>query len=147
MARYVYRFDEEVPHDDLAALKALLGGKGAGLNQMTRLGFPVPPGFTLTTEVSRHFGSADAELPKEIRDAVEDALGHIEKDLGRKLGDPERPLLLSVRSGARVSMPGMMDTILNLGLNDETAAGLAEASGDRRFAFDAYRRLIIGKAA
>jgi pyruvate,orthophosphate dikinase len=122
-------------------MKALLGGKGAGLMEMTRLGIPVPPGFTITTEVAAAY-LAEGKLPETVRSAVTAALGEVEATLGRKLGDPQRPLLVSVRSGARASMPGMMDTILNLGLNEEVAAGLARETGDERFAYDAYRRFI-----
>ncbi|MGH2559882.1 MAG: pyruvate, phosphate dikinase, partial [Thermomicrobiales bacterium] len=127
---------------------ALLGGKGAGLADMTRLGLPVPPGYTVTTETCRSYLQAGGEPPAKLWDDVHEALGEIEQRTGRRLGDPRRPLLVSVRSGAAISMPGMMDTILNLGLNQETAAGLAELT-DERFALDSYRRLIqmFGKIA
>jgi pyruvate,orthophosphate dikinase len=122
-------------------MKELLGGKGAGLAEMARIGVPVPPGFTITTECCRHFirtgGYPDA-LPAE----VDAALRRLEEATGKTFGGGGRPLLVSVRSGAAVSMPGMMDTILNLGLNDETAAALASGSGDERFALDSYRRFV-----
>jgi pyruvate, orthophosphate dikinase len=140
MERQVYSFGGGKADGD-ATMKALLGGKGAGLMEMTRLGIPVPPGFTITTEVAAAY-LAEGKLPETVRSAVTAALGEVEATLGRKLGDPQRPLLVSVRSGARASMPGMMDTILNLGLNEEVAAGLARETGDERFAYDAYRRFI-----
>jgi pyruvate,orthophosphate dikinase len=119
----------------------LLGGKGAGLAEMTSLGLPVPAGFTISTEACRAFTSTGA-IPPELTPDVEDALARLETRMGMRLGDADAPLLVSVRSGARASMPGMMDTILNLGLNDATAEGLARKTGDKRFAFDAYRRFI-----
>ncbi len=137
--RYVYRLGETLPEGTDA--RALLGGKGAGLSEMARLEIPVPPAFTLTTEVAKHL-HATGDYPAPLRKQVDEALAWIEERVERRLGDPGRPLLVSVRSGAPVSMPGMMDTILNLGLNDETVEGLAAMSGDRRFAFDAYRRLL-----
>ncbi len=121
--------------------KDLLGGKGAGLAEMTNLGVPVPPGFTITTEVSVAF-MRDKKIPAELGAEVERALAEVEKIVGMKFGDPSAPLLVSVRSGARASMPGMMDTILNLGLNDETVAGLAKRTDNPRFAWDAYRRFV-----
>ena len=123
-------------------LRNLLGGKGANLAEMCRLGLPVPPGFTLSTEVCAAFHAAGGELPAGVEAEVEVALAEVERDLGRSFGDPDNPLLVSVRSGARVSMPGMMDTVLNLGLNDRTVEGLARRSGNERFAWDAYRRFI-----
>src|ERR1700742_4605354 len=123
-------------------MKNLLGGKGAILHEMSSLGLPVPPGFTITTEVCTHFYANQRQYPVELRDEVAAALAAVEKVIGDKLGDPKKPLLVSVRSGARASMPGMMDTVLNLGLNDETVAGLAAISGDDRFAWDSYRRFI-----
>jgi pyruvate,orthophosphate dikinase len=128
--------------DGDAAMKPLLGGKGANLAEMTRLGVPVPPGFTLTTEVCGEFFRAGGRLPEGARDEARAALGRVEAIVGRRFGDPAAPLLVSVRSGARASMPGMMDTILNLGLNDEIARGIAKLTGDARFAFDAYRRFV-----
>jgi pyruvate,orthophosphate dikinase len=123
-------------------MKNLLGGKGANLAEMTNIGVPVPPGFTITTEVCTEFNVAGGKLPKDLDAEVKVAIAKMEKLLGKKFGDPANPLLVSVRSGARASMPGMMDTILNLGLNDDTAAGLAAASGNERFAFDSYRRFV-----
>lgn len=123
-------------------LKNLLGGKGANLAEMTNLKIPVPPGFTITTEVCTEFYKNKERLPKELKTEVQIALERIEKIIGKKFGDKNNPLLVSVRSGARVSMPGMMDTILNLGLNDQTVQGLAENSGNERFAYDSYRRFI-----
>jgi pyruvate,orthophosphate dikinase len=139
MSPHVLRFDEAL---DEGEPKKILGGKGAGLSEMTRLGIPVPPGFTLTTEVCRHFRHHGGQYPEGLEAQVQRALEWVQGTLGRKLGGPGEPLLVSVRSGAPVSMPGMMDTILNLGLNDETVQELARVSGDRRFAFDAYRRLL-----
>jgi pyruvate, orthophosphate dikinase len=123
-------------------MKNLLGGKGANLAEMTNIGVPVPPGFTITTEVCLEFYRSRRKLPKGLDDEVRAAVARMEKLAGAKLGDPDNPLLVSVRSGARASMPGMMDTILNLGLNDETAAGLARRSGNERFAYDSYRRFV-----
>ncbi|MFM7345530.1 MAG: pyruvate, phosphate dikinase, partial [Tagaea sp.] len=120
----------------------LLGGKGANLAEMSNLGLPVPPGFTVTTEVCTHYYANKREYPADLKAQVAGALAQIEKIVGRKFGDPAKPLLVSVRSGARASMPGMMDTVLNLGLNDETVEGLARESGDARFAYDSYRRFI-----
>ena len=123
-------------------MRDLLGGKGAGLAEMAQLGLPVPPGFTITTELCTHFYANGKNYPKDLQPQVEAALAEIGRITGKKFGDGENPLLVSVRSGARASMPGMMDTVLNLGLNDTTVAALAEKSGDRRFAYDSYRRFI-----
>ena len=120
---------------------ALLGGKGANLAEMTRLGLPVPPGFTITTEACREY-LASGEAPAALRFQVTLAMRRLEDLVGRRLGDVQDPLLVSVRSGARFSMPGMMDTVLNVGLNDLSVLALAEASGDERFAWDSYRRLV-----
>ncbi|HEU4534335.1 MAG TPA: PEP/pyruvate-binding domain-containing protein, partial [Polyangiaceae bacterium] len=128
--------------DGNASMKPLLGGKGANLAEMTLLGVPVPPGFTLTTEVCGAFYQAGGALPEAARDEARAALARVEAIVGRRFGDAESPLLVSVRSGARASMPGMMDTILNLGLNDYIARGIAKLTGDPRFAFDAYRRFV-----
>jgi pyruvate,orthophosphate dikinase len=125
-----------------ANMRNLLGGKGAGLAEMAHLGLPVPPGFTITTELCTYFYENGKKYPKDLRPQVEAALSEIGRITGKKFGDGSNPLLVSVRSGARASMPGMMDTVLNLGLNDTTVAALAEKSGDRRFAFDSYRRFI-----
>src|SRR5450432_3020239 len=123
-------------------MKNLLGGKGANLAEMANIGLPVPPGFTITTEVCTEFFANGKKLPKQLDADIRSAVARMEKLVGAKFGDPANPLLVSVRSGARASMPGMMDTILNLGLNDKTAAGLAAKSGNERFAYDSYRRFI-----
>ncbi len=125
-----------------AAMRNLLGGKGAGLAEMAHLGLPVPPGFTITTEVCTYFYAHDKTYPKDLKPQVEAALAELGRITGKKFGDAKNPLLVSVRSGARASMPGMMDTVLNLGLNDTTVNALAEKSGDPRFAQDSYRRFI-----
>jgi len=127
--------------DGSAELKSLLGGKGANLAEMTSIGIPVPPGFTISTDVCPEFNRRGHKLPVDVRADVLTALANVEKLMDRRFGDPEKPLLVSIRSGARASMPGMMDTVLNLGLNDETVRGLA-AMADERFAFDSYRRFI-----
>ncbi|MCS7116929.1 MAG: pyruvate, phosphate dikinase [Nitrososphaerota archaeon] len=137
MAKDIYLFEEGDGKN-----KKLLGGKGAGLCQMTQLGLPVPPGFIITTEVCKKYYEAGMRLPDGLMDKVREAMAHVERKTGKKFGDPHNPLLVSVRSGAAVSMPGMMDTILNLGLNDSTVQGLIEQTGDARFAYDAYRRFI-----
>src|SRR5687767_2520170 len=116
--------------------KELLGGKGAGLREMTRLGIPVPPGFTLSTEVCRYAMDHGGAFPEALEAQVRAAMAQVEAVVGSRFGDGKQPLLVSVRSGARVSMPGMMDTVLNLGLNDTTVAALAASSGNARFAFD-----------
>jgi pyruvate,orthophosphate dikinase len=123
-------------------MRDLLGGKGSGLAEMAGLGLPVPPGFTITTEVCTYFYANGSSYPPDLKAQVNAALDHIARLAGKKFGDRENPLLVSVRSGARASMPGMMDTVLNLGLNDETVEALAKKSGDRRFAYDSYRRFI-----
>ncbi len=125
-----------------AQMKELLGGKGANLSEMTRIGLPVPPGFIISTRACNMYYDKGDELLQEVKASVEEALQSLEVEMGKKFGDVNNPLLISVRSGAAVSMPGMMDTILNLGLNDETVKGLAKASGDARFAQDCYRRFI-----
>ena len=135
--RWVYLF-----RDGDGAWRNMLGGKGAGLAEMTKAKLPVPPGFTITTEACNAFYSTNREFPPGMWDQVRDALADVERELGRTLGDPANPLLVSVRSGARFSMPGMMDTILNLGLTDETAAGFAAQTGNPRFVYDSYRRFI-----
>jgi pyruvate, orthophosphate dikinase len=141
MAKWVYSFGNGKA-EGKAEMKNLLGGKGANLAEMSNLGLPVPPGFTVTTEVCTHYYANKREYPAELKAQVGAALAQIEKTTGRKFGDPAKPLLVSVRSGARASMPGMMDTVLNLGLNDATVEGLAKESGDSRFAYDSYRRFI-----
>lgn len=123
-------------------MKELLGGKGANLAEMTNLGIPVPPGFTITTEVCTHYYSNDHNYPSELQSQVEEAISKTEDTMGRKFGDPTNPLLMSVRSGARISMPGMMETVLNVGLTSKTIPGLIEKSGNPKFVYDAYRRLI-----
>jgi len=138
--RRVYFFGEGRA-DGRAEMKEILGGKGAGLAEMTRLGVPVPPGFTISAEVCAEYDRSGGKLPAFVRKAVLAALARMERVLGLRFGDPEDPLLVSVRSGARVSMPGMMDTVLNLGLNDRTVRGLAKRA-DERFAYDSYRRFI-----
>ncbi|UOF02711.1 pyruvate, phosphate dikinase [Bdellovibrio reynosensis] len=125
-----------------AGMKNILGGKGANLAEMTSLGIPVPPGFTISTEICAHFYEAGGKLPEWVRPAVITAMEKVEAKIGKKFGDVNNPLLVSVRSGARASMPGMMDTILNLGLNDQTVEGLAKSSNNPRFAWDSYRRFI-----
>ena len=125
-----------------AGMKNLLGGKGAGLAEMSSLGLPVPPGFTITTEVCTYHGAHKNTYPADLQNMVRKAISQVETQLGAKFGDADNPLLVSVRSGARVSMPGMMDTVLNLGLNQITVEGLAKRSGDARFAYDSYRRFI-----
>jgi pyruvate,orthophosphate dikinase len=139
--KYVYYFGDGHAEGN-AKMKDVLGGKGAGLAEMTNIGVPVPPGFTISTGVCTYFYAHDKSYPPELQQAVADNLAKVEASVGRKFGDPAKPLLVSVRSGARASMPGMMDTILNLGLNDETVQGLARSSGDERFALDSYRRFI-----
>jgi len=141
MSKYVYFF-EEGNADGNAQLKALLGGKGANLAEMANLGIPVPPGFTITTDICAYYYLHNGEYPAELRSEVEEALHRLERLMGRKFGDPDNPLLVSVRSGAAQSMPGMMDTVLNLGLNDQTVQGLIKMTGDERFAYDCYRRFI-----
>ena len=139
----VYPFGAGAPLDDPRAKdKTIVGGKGANLAEMASIGLPVPPGFTITTEECVRYLDEGGDFPDGLKSAVADALAHIERSVGKTFGDPADPLLVSVRSGARVSMPGMMDTVLNLGLNDETVEGLAKVSGDARFAWDSYRRFI-----
>jgi pyruvate,orthophosphate dikinase len=139
--KLVYSFGEKKCDGD-GTMKALLGGKGANLAQMTKIGLPVPPGFTITTAVCIDYYKHGKKFPKGLEEAVHAAMKLVEKETGKKFGDPKNALLMSVRSGARDSMPGMMDTILNLGLNDETVKGLAEQTGNPRFAYDSYRRFI-----
>ncbi len=141
MTKWVYNFGGGAA-DGRADMKNLLGGKGANLAEMASLGLPVPPGLTITTEVCSHYYDHDLQYPDALKSQVEAAVAAIEDAVGAKFGDAENPLLVSVRSGARVSMPGMMDTVLNLGLNDETVVGLAAQAGDERFAWDSYRRFI-----
>ena len=144
---WVYRFDqldevEQQLDGGWDAVRGLLGGKGANLAEMTRLGIPVPPGFTVTTQACLRYLDNDNTMPEEVWDQVTATLHAIEAQVGKRFGDPARPLLVSCRSGAKFSMPGMMDTVLNIGLNDETAKGLVALTGDEHFVLDSYRRLI-----
>ncbi|MFN7142379.1 MAG: pyruvate, phosphate dikinase [Myxococcota bacterium] len=141
MMRWVYAFGDGQADGD-GTMKNLLGGKGAGLAEMTRLGLPVPPGFTIVTTACNHWMQSGETYPEGLWDEVRAALAQVEKRIGKRFGDPANPLLFSVRSGAPQSMPGMMDTVLNLGLNDATVAGLAERTGKPHFAYDSYRRFI-----
>ncbi|HMF07051.1 MAG TPA: PEP/pyruvate-binding domain-containing protein, partial [Methylocella sp.] len=141
MAKWVYVFGQGTS-GDAAASSDLLGGKGAGLAEMARLGLPVPPGFTLTTEVCSYFYTHGKQFPPGLEGAVEEALDFIARATGHRFGDARDPLLVSARSGAKFSMPGMMDTVLNLGLNDIAVEALAARSGDERFAYDSCRRFI-----
>ena len=137
MAKWVYLFKE-----GNADMRNLLGGKGANLAEMTGLGLPIPQGFTVTTEACTDYYNSGKKITEEIQGQIFDALAELEKMQGKKFGDTEDPLLVSVRSGARASMPGMMDTILNLGLNDVAVEGFAKKTGNPRFAYDSYRRFI-----
>src|SRR3989337_4138078 len=125
-----------------ASMRDLLGGKGAGLAEMSRIGLPVPPGFTITTEACLEYYRKDRQYPVGLMDEVRGRVRIIEERTGKRFGEPANPLLVSVRSGAKFSMPGMMDTVLNLGLNPKTVEGLAKATGDRRFAYDSSRRFM-----
>jgi len=136
VAKFVYDFSEGNRN-----MKDLLGGKGANLAEMTNMGLPVPPGFTITTEACLTYLGRGG-FPDGLMDEVEEHLGEMEKAMGKKLGDEADPLLVSVRSGAKFSMPGMMDTVLNLGLNDASVEGLAKQTSNERFAWDAYRRFV-----
>ncbi|MFH1313316.1 MAG: PEP/pyruvate-binding domain-containing protein, partial [Candidatus Eisenbacteria bacterium] len=140
MERLVYFFGADKADGD-ASLKELLGGKGANLAEMSRIGLPIPAGFTITTSVCAYFTTHGGQYPQELEAAVLHNLRKVEQVMGKGFGDKENPLLVSVRSGARVSMPGMMDTVLNIGLNDETVKGLGKG-GNERFAYDCYRRLV-----
>jgi pyruvate,orthophosphate dikinase len=139
--KLVYFFGKEQA-DGSSGMRNLLGGKGANLAEMANIGIPVPPGFTISTKVCIYFYEHDGSYAEGFKEEVMKQLRKIEEEIGSKFGDPDNPLLLSIRSGARISMPGMMDTVLNLGLNDDTVNGIAEKSGDRRFAWDCYRRFI-----
>jgi pyruvate,orthophosphate dikinase len=140
--KYVYKFFDKEVCEGSADMKNLLGGKGANLAEMTSLGLPVPPGFVVSTQACLHFLANNEEYPEGLKAEVDEALEALEAHMGKKLGDNENPLLVSVRSGARISMPGMMDTVLNLGLNDVSVEGLAKISNDPRFAYDSYRRFM-----
>src|SRR3970040_808993 len=137
MDKWVYLFEEGE-----RGMVAFLGGKGAGLAEMSRVGLPVPPGFTITTEACRAYYAHDKLFPEGMWSQSKAALKVVEEKTGKRFGDPANPLLVSVRSGAPVSMPGMMDTVLNLGLNGQTLNGLAQLTRDERFAWDAYRRVV-----
>ena len=141
LPQWVYSFGDGAADGD-ASMRNLLGGKGANLAEMSNLGLPVPPGFTITTEVCTAFYENDRDYPSGLKDQVTMALAQVGELVGKSFGDAQNPLLVSVRSGARASMPGMMDTVLNLGLNDVTVKGLAALSSDERFAYDSYRRFI-----
>jgi pyruvate, orthophosphate dikinase len=150
MEKWVYLYEEldqaekkvKAGREDWDKVKALLGGKGANLAEMTRIGVPVPPGFTVTTEACNAYLDAGSQFPEGMWQQELDAMARVEELTGKKFGDPENPLLVSCRSGAKFSMPGMMDTVLNIGLNDETAAGMVKLTEDERFVYDAYRRLV-----
>ena len=137
MAKYVYLFNE-----GNSEMRELLGGKGANLAEMTNIGLPVPFGFTITTDACNSYYEYDKQITEDMEQQILDALYKLEETTGKKLGDPTNPLLVSVRSGAVFSMPGMMDTVLNLGMNDKTVVGMAELTGNPRFAYDSYRRFI-----
>ncbi len=141
MSKWVYTFGNGKAEGD-ANMRNLLGGKGANLAEMNKVGLPVPPGFTVTTEVCTYYYANNNTYPSDLKDQVKAAVAGVEAIMGKKFGDSSNPLLFSVRSGARISMPGMMDTVLNLGLNDESVKGLAKISGNERFAYDSYRRFI-----
>ncbi|MGV6874036.1 pyruvate, phosphate dikinase, partial [Pseudochelatococcus sp. B33] len=141
MTKWVYTFGDGQA-EGASNLRNLLGGKGANLAEMANLGLPVPPGFTITTDVCTYYYDNGRSYPPDLAQAIEDALAYISRQTGKVFGDPANPQLVSVRSGARASMPGMMDTVLNLGLNDETVVAVAQAAGDERFAWDSYRRFI-----
>ena len=141
MSKWVYTFGNGKAEGD-ANMRNLLGGKGANLAEMNKVGLPVPPGFTVTTEVCTYYYANNKTYPADLKDQVKAAVAGVEAIMGKKFGDNSNPLLFSVRSGARISMPGMMDTVLNLGLNDESVKGLAQTSGNERFAYDSYRRFI-----
>ena len=141
MSKWVYTFGNGKAEGD-ANMRNLLGGKGANLAEMNKVGMPVPPGFTVTTEVCTYYYANNNTYPSDLKDQVRSAVAGVEAIMGKKFADNNNPLLFSVRSGARISMPGMMDTVLNLGLNDESVKGLAKVSGNERFAYDSYRRFI-----
>ena len=141
MSKWVYTVGNGKAEGD-ANMRNLLGGKGANLAEMNKVGLPVPPGFTVTTDVCTYYYANNNTYPADLKDQVKAAVAGVEAIMGKKFADPENPLLFSVRSGARISMPGMMDTVLNLGLNDESVKGLAKVSGNERFAYDSYRRFI-----
>src|SRR5688500_7858921 len=139
--RYIYAWGDGRAEGD-SSMRGLLGGKGAGLAEMTSAGLPVPPGFTITTEACNDYFAAGERLPDGVWEDVLEAVREVEQETGKGFGDPGNPLLVSVRSGAKFSMPGMMDTVLNLGLNEQTLQGLVGLTGNERFGWDAYRRFI-----
>src|SRR5436309_12009921 len=139
--KYVYFFGGKSAEGN-GKMKELLGGKGANLAEMCLIGLPVPAGFTITTEVCNYYSSHGKQYPPELKAQVEEALKKTEAAMGAKFGDSKNPLLVSCRSGARVSMPGMMDTVLNIGLNEATLGGLIDSTGNERFAWDSYRRFV-----
>src|SRR6266404_5507752 len=139
--KYVYFFGQGKA-DGKSEMRALLGGKGANLAEMTNIGLPVPAGFTITTEVCTYYYGHEHSYPPELKREVAEALRKTEEAMGAKFGDAKNPLLVSCRSGARVSMPGMMDTVLNIGLNESTLKGLIDRTGNERFAWDSYRRFV-----
>src|SRR5436853_6466034 len=139
--KYVYLFANGKA-DGHGQMKALLGGKGAGLAEMTNAGLPVPPGFTITTQACNMYYDAGQRFPDQMWEQTLSAMKAVERATGKGFGDPKNPLLVSVRSGSKFSMPGMMDTVLNLGLNEETLLGLGKLTANERFAYDAYRRFI-----
>src|SRR5438067_3898767 len=141
MSKYVYFFGSEKA-EGRADMKELLGGKGANLAEMTNIGLPVPAGFTITTEVCNYYYAHNRQYPPELKAQVEESLKKTEEVMGARFGDAKNPLLVSCRSGARVSMPGMMDTVLNIGLNEATLRGLIDKTGNERFAWDSYRRFV-----
>jgi len=139
--KWVYRFGKTT-NEGNTTMKELLGGKGANLAEMSSIGLPVPSGFTITTEACKQFHDEKETWPKGLEEQIKEGIKHIEGDMGGTFGDNENPLLVSVRSGAAQSMPGMMDTVLNLGLNDDAVEGLARLTKNERFAYDSYRRFI-----
>src|SRR5215472_6097436 len=141
MSKYVYFFGN-AKAEGRADMKDLLGGKGANLAEMTNIGLPVPAGFTITTEVCTYYYAHNKSYPPELKAEVQEAMRKTEAAMDAKFGDPKNPLLVSCRSGARVSMPGMMDTVLNIGLNEATLRGLIDKTGNERFAWDSYRRFV-----
>jgi len=140
--KYIYSF-QNGKADGNGSMKDLLGGKGAGLAEMTKIGVPVPPGFTITTQVCNYYYHHNKKLPTDFQNEFNQAISKLEKSSNKKFGDSKNPLLVSVRSGSKFSMPGMMDTILNLGLNDITVEALSSKSNNPRFAYDSYRRFIM----
>ncbi|MFQ6115934.1 MAG: PEP/pyruvate-binding domain-containing protein, partial [bacterium] len=139
--QYVYFFGDGSA-DGSAEMKNLLGGKGANLAEMSNLGLPVPPGFTITTEVCTYYYQNKKSYPEELKSQVDEGIRRVESIMGSKFSDPENPLLFSVRSGARLSMPGMMETVLNIGLTSKTIPGMIAKTNNERFVYDSYRRLI-----